>query len=108
MLRLTAKILPLAAGGLILAPTLAWAEAYPPQVVNQFVTSCQENFQAQIPTFANKSGAYCQCVIQELQRKLSYADFNQLANTLSPTEQDSLNQKVLVSTAQVCMARTLQ
>ncbi len=108
MLKLPYQLVPTLAIGVVMFPGLARAEAYPAQVVTQFLTSCQENFQTQIPALAPKGLVYCQCVIQELQNRLSYAEFTQLAGTLSPTDPAAVNQEVLTSTAQTCMAQTLQ
>lgn len=94
--------------GLVSFPLMARAEAYPPQAVNQFVSSCQDSFQSQIPGLAAKGGNYCRCVIQELQAKLTFEQFKQLGGTLSPNDNASLNNPVLIDTAQTCMSKTLQ
>ncbi|AFY59511.1 hypothetical protein [Synechococcus sp. PCC 6312] len=94
--------------GLVSFPLVAHAEPYPTQAVNQFVSACQDSFQSQIPGLAAKGGNYCRCVIQELQTKLTFDQFKQLGGTLSPNDSASLNNPVLVDTAQICMSKTLQ
>lgn len=82
----------------LLAGIPALAESYPPEAVEHFMGDCTEKFQTKAPPgFGTQGNRFCTCMINGIQEKMSFAEFQQLGDepnnpTLQPIEQGCMRQ----------------
>ncbi|WP_460194357.1 hypothetical protein [Thermosynechococcus sp. FA-CM-4201] len=63
------------------------AATYPPEAIAIFMQECQTKFAAQAPPgFGDRGDRYCTCVINRLQEKMSYEQFQQITPDNEPPE----------------------
>ncbi len=74
----------------------AQAETYPPEAVQNFMSDCTQKFAAEAPAgFKDRGQAYCTCMIDSIQAKMSFDDYQKLGDnpndsTLKPIEQSCM------------------
>ncbi|BAY52939.1 hypothetical protein NIES2134_119810 [Thermostichus vulcanus NIES-2134] len=63
------------------------AATYPPEAIAVFMQECQAKFAAQAPAgFSDRGDRYCTCLINRLQEKMTYEQFQQMTPDNEPPE----------------------
>ncbi|QEQ00568.1 hypothetical protein FFX45_03675 [Thermosynechococcus sp. CL-1] len=63
------------------------AATYPPEAIAVFMQECQTKFAAQAPPgFGDRGDRYCTCLINRLQQKMSYEEFQKMTADNEPPE----------------------
>ncbi|AHB88687.1 hypothetical protein NK55_06955 [Thermosynechococcus sp. NK55a] len=63
------------------------AATYPPEAIAVFMQECQAKFAAQAPPgFRDRGDRYCTCLINHLQEKMTYGQFQQMTPDNAPPE----------------------
>ncbi len=63
------------------------AATYPPEAIAIFMQECETKFAAQAPPgFGDRGDRYCTCLINRLQEKMSYEQFQQITPDNEPPE----------------------
>lgn len=76
--------------GLMSLPILAQgtpAAVYPPAAIAVFMSECQTKFAAAAPPgFGDRANRYCTCLINRLQEKMTYEQFQRMTPENEPPE----------------------
>lgn len=69
---------------------------YPPAAIAVFMQECQTKFAAQAPPgFGDRGDRYCTCLINHLQEKMSYEQFQQITPDNEPPEVKAATNKCI-------------
>lgn len=63
------------------------AAPYPPEAIAVFMQECQTKFAAQAPPgFGDRGDRYCTCLINRLQEKITYEEFQKITPDNEPPQ----------------------